>query len=182
MIISIKKIAKTLKSDSPDLLTRPTGRRFFEQAIKKLENASTDETVICDFSGIEVIDPSFVDEFIVKLIKTSQDDKKPFYIRLKNISSVVEENIRSVFTSYCEFAKTKFSVITEDITKDNTHIIGIASDTEREIIEIMRINGTMATETISKHLGLNPVDTAHILEQMHKDRLVKKDSDRYLVV
>ena len=40
----------------------------------------------------------------------------------------------------------------------------------------------MATETISKHLGLDPVDTAHILEQMHKDRLVKKDSDRYLVV
>ncbi|MDA3899376.1 MAG: DUF4325 domain-containing protein [Spirochaetes bacterium] len=182
MLLSIEKMAKSMKVDLPDLITRPTGRRFYENAIKKLVNVSADETVLCDFSGVEVIDPSFVDEFIVKLIKFSKTGEKPFFIRLKNFSHMVEDNIRSVFQSYCEFSNKKFSVITEDITIDNSHVIGIISEVERDIVEIIRINGTMSSIALSEYLHREKPETELILEEMYSDRLIKKDNSRFTIV
>jgi len=100
MVIAIKKKAEELKIKSPDLITRHMGRIMYNAIKAIVENIGDGETLVLDFDGIKVIDSSFIDEMIVKLIVDSKSAERAFYIKLKNISAIAETNIDLVFRSY----------------------------------------------------------------------------------
>jgi hypothetical protein len=68
MEISLKKLAVRAKIKSPDLLTRSVGRQLYGEIRKSMEPMADEEVLVVDFSAIQDIDSSFVEEFIVNLI------------------------------------------------------------------------------------------------------------------
>src|SRR5208337_3274034 len=113
MVINILKTAKENGIKGPDLITRPMGRKMYSIVRDKLSHAGQGETVIIDFSGIKVIDSSFIDELIVKLINDSF--VMDFYIKLRNISPISEINIDSVFNSYSNYRDRRIAVVRDEL-------------------------------------------------------------------
>lgn len=179
-MLYVKEMAEKLKIKEPDLLTRPVGRRLYQAAKRKMVSLIKGETVICDFKKIEVIDPSFVDEFIVKLI--DEGKKEDFYIKLTNLSKTAEQNIRSVFNSYNEFTPKKCAVVTEELTEENSHVIGSNRKEQRELIEILRINNILSKDKLGYMTGLKDERLDTMLNEMSDLRLIKKQNSSYVTV
>ena len=73
MVINIRKKADELKIKGPDLLTRPVGRLMYQSIRGMLEHIREGETLVLDFQNIKVIDSSFIDEMIVRLVIDSRN-------------------------------------------------------------------------------------------------------------
>ncbi len=181
MNIEIRTLAKQNKVKLPDLLTRPVGRAIYASARKKIAYAGDDETIVFDFDGIQVIDPSFVDEFIINLLKTSTEGKH-YYIRVKNVSKSAELNIRSVMESYMNYGEKKYAVLTEDLTSENNHVIGFLTAEQIDVIELMRINKTVTVDQIQNALTINGQQCKEILEEMCSLRIIRKNEHAYTLV
>jgi hypothetical protein len=177
MVISIRKKADELKQKGPDLLTRPVGRLMYQSISAMLEHIREGETLVLDFQGIKVIDSSFIDEMIVRLVLDSWNEKGPFYVKLKNISEIAEINIDMVFRSYSSYKNKKIVVITENICQNNAFFVGPLSDREREIVEFLRINKSITLDDIVKFTGGPPGEMAGIMEGLDGLRVVKKENN-----
>ncbi len=154
MILNLESIAKRLKIKTPDLITRPVGRKIYAESIEILKNAGKGEVVILDFMNIKVIDSSFIDEFIVKLIIDSVEKKLDIYLKLKNISKIAEVNIGSVFSTYSNYNTKKIVVITDNICEDNNFYIGPLPEPEKSIVNYMRINRRTDLDDLSHFTGI----------------------------
>jgi hypothetical protein len=173
MTVEAVKIAHKLKINISDLITRPVGKKFYNAAVKMLNVAGKDEVAVVDFTGIGVIDPSFADEFLVKLADYSRE--RGFYLRVKNISRSAESNIRSVFDSYREFAKINYALAVEDTLSDKSHVIGGISEDGREIINFLNINKSSKVESIASGIGKSIGETAAELTKLLEIRLIRTD-------
>ncbi len=176
MVIDISKTSQSLKLKTPDLITRHLGRMFYNEVIKLLEYISEDETVILDFNNIKVIDSSFIDEFLVKLILHSRTNSPSYYIKLKNISDITEINIDLVFKSYSTYKDEIISIVTDSISQANTFFIGPLSDTEQDIVEFLRINRNATVDDIVKFTGLSVDSSKVTLGKLHSLRLIKQEN------
>jgi len=176
MVISIRKKADELKQKGPDLLTRPVGRLMYQSIRAMLEHIREGETLVLDFQNIKVIDSSFIDEMIVRLVLDSRNGEIPFYVKLKNISEIAEINIDMVFRSYSNYKNKKIVVLTENICQNNAFFIGPLSDREREIVEFLRINKSITQEDIVKYTGSPTGEVAGILEGLDALRVIKKEN------
>jgi len=176
MVISIRKKADELKQKGPDLLTRPVGRLMYQSIRAMLEHIREGETLVLDFQNIKVIDSSFIDEMIVRLVLDSRNGEIPFYVKLKNISEIAEINIDMVFRSYSNYKNKKIVVLTENICQNSAFFIGPLSDREREIVEFLRINKSITQEDIVKYTGSPTGEVAGILEGLDALRVIKKEN------
>ncbi|MBP7738058.1 MAG: DUF4325 domain-containing protein [Spirochaetes bacterium] len=174
MVINIQKKAEELKIKTPDLITRPLGRRMYNSVKGVVEHVDGGETVVLDFSGIKVIDSSFIDEMIVKLILDSKSLPRAFYIKLKNISEIAETNIDLVFRSYSNYKNKKIVVITENICQNNVFFIGPLSDRERDVVEFLRVNKSITVDDIVKFTGQTREQVMKTMEDLDAMRAVKK--------
>ncbi|MFW5808549.1 MAG: hypothetical protein ACOC2H_08505 [Spirochaetota bacterium] len=182
MLISIKNIARQNRIRLPDLLTRPVGRAMYASAKKKIEQAGPDETVVCDFDEVQVIDPSFVDEFVIMMLKDSVNGPGSYHMRIRNISKSAEQNIRSVMESYYEYTNQRFAIITEDLTSENTYVIGTLTEPELEVIELIRVNRSVTEKSLADSLDIT-METGHnILEELVHLRLIKSNENVYSLV
>ncbi|MCP4135614.1 MAG: STAS-like domain-containing protein [bacterium] len=177
MVIRIKKVAKDLRIKTPDLITRPVGRRIYKKIKNLLGNITHNEVIVLDFDEIKVIDSSFVDELIVSIINDSIESRPEYFIKLKNISSIAEINIDSVFKSYSIYNKDRIAVITEDICQNNKFYIGQLEDVERDIIDYLRVNQAVNIEELERFTGLGPDEVATIMEALYTLRIVRHESD-----
>ncbi len=183
MKIDISKTSQSLKLKTPDLITRHLGKMFFNEVIKLLDVISEDETVILDFNNIKVIDPSFIDEFLVRLINHSRTNNPPYYIKLKNISDITEINIDLVFKSYSNYKNETMGIITDSISLENRFSIGPLGDTEGDIVEFLRINKIASIEDLIKFTGLSRESIEETTGRLHSLRLIKKENkNRYASV
>ncbi len=172
MLIEVAKAARQEKIKLPDLITRPVGRAMYSAAQKKLAAAGDGETVILDFNGVKVIDSSFVDEYIVKLILDSRE--RNYFIKLRNISSVAEINIDSVFNSYSNYKKTRMAVAREEMGANNRYYIGPLDEQESDIIDYLRINSIAGIEDISRFSGIELSSLKAVIDQLSVLRLVRR--------
>ena len=80
MIINLKKFGTTLVS-------RPSGKEAYLAFAPTLREAKNSEVIVVDFEGVEVLTPSWADEFLTPLINLYGKS-----VSLKNTSnpSVVE--------------------------------------------------------------------------------------------
>lgn len=75
------------------LNSRPSGREAFLRAIQIVNGSLTSEKIILDFLGVEVLTPSFADEFLHLL----KDKYRGREIRLENTeSATVKETLDSI--------------------------------------------------------------------------------------
>ncbi len=183
MVIAIKKKAEELKIKTPDLITRHMGRSIYGSIRNVVEHISDGETLVLDFDGVKVIDSSFIDEMIVKLIVDSKTARQAFYIKLKNISAIAETNIDLVFRSYSNYKNKKIVVITENICQNNVFYIGPLSDQERDVVEFLRVNKSISVDDIVKFTGWTKDQVKKTMEDLDSMRAVKKqDNDVYFPV
>lgn len=174
MIISLSKLAKELKITSPDLITRPMGRSFYNKIASKLSIIQDGETVILDFEDIRVVDSSFIAEFIMKLIFDSQSKKSRFYIKLASLSDTTIMNIESVFKSYHSMNNSKIAVSTDELI-NNSYFIGQVSEKGKDIINYLNINKTATVDELSEFLDEEPNHTRALLEELHTLGVLKPD-------
>lgn len=180
MVINVYKFAKDAKVKVPDLITRPVGRLMFSRALEKLVNISEGEILLLDFAGIKVTDSSFIDEFIVKLIKHSSEKK--YYVKLANISDISEINIDSVFNSYSNYNDSRIAVSRAELGRNNRYYIGPLNEHESDIIDYFRINRSASVEDISRFTGLDLPVVKKIMEELIRLRLVRKNNDDFTSV
>lgn len=175
MFIEVEKLARENKIILPDLITRPVGRTFFKAVSKKVDIISKGETLLLDFAGIKVIDSSFVDESIVKLVMLSRDEENPFFVKLKNISQISEINIDLVFNSYTNYNNIRIAVITDDIRMNNRFYIGNLENPEADMIEYLRKNKRASIDELASITGQSLNLTADTIELLYGIRVIKKD-------
>lgn len=180
MVIDVAKAAKEAKFKIPDLITRPVGRGVYAATAGKLTIIGSGETVILDFSGVKVIDSSFIDEYIVKLVLDSR--KNDFYLKLRNISPISEINIDSVFNSYSNYKDTRIAVAREEMGRNNRFYIGPLFEKESDILDYLRINLCAGIEDISKFSGIETEELRSILEELSILRMIKNNNGEYFPV
>lgn len=181
MEISLKKLAVRAKIKSPDLLTRSVGRQLYGEIRKSMEPMADEEVLVVDFSGIQVIDSSFVDEFIVKLILNADNSGKKYYLKIRNISEIGQMNIQSVFDSYAEFDSKKIVVMSEDICLNNNFFIGHLDPVETDIINYIRINRSVRAADISSLTGLSGEGSENLLMNLNRLGIIRRNAeDRFL--
>lgn len=180
MIIDVAKIAKEVKVKLPDLITRPVGRVMYAATIEKLSITGKGETVILDFTGIKVIDSSFIDEYIVRLILDSRE--KDFYLKLRNISVISEINIDYVFNSYSNYKETRIAVVREDIGKNNRFYIGPLGEQECDIMDYLRRNMSAGIDDISRFSGIDFNVLKKLLEGLSLLRVIRRNNGEYTPV
>jgi hypothetical protein len=183
MIISLKKITGDMKIEVPDLITRQLGRVIFESINEKMKMMHESETLVLDFDGIEVVDSSFIDELIIKLLQLSRSSMFPFYLKLKNISNAVEINIDLVFNSYSSFNKDRMAVITDGLCRNNSFYIGLLSESETDILDYLRINKSATLDDLCRFTGSGEQEIRRTVEDLFSLRVIRKnDSMQYLPV
>ncbi len=186
MIIDIKKIAAELKIKLPDLITRPIGKRMFERVKELLANAGEEEVVILDFDGVKVLDASFVDELLIRLIKDSREGEKCYFLKLKNVSYITEINIDTVLNSHHSYNNEKISIATENMTSKNSCYLGVLSEIERDIIDYLRVNKSAGTNEISSYIGIGESETDKLIDGLYRMRILRKlgsgGSRKYITV
>ena len=180
MIIKVEIVAREMKVKIPDLITRPVGRLMYSATNEKLEIIEEGETVIIDFTGIKVIDSSFIDEYIVKLIHDSR--VRDFYLKLRNISFIAEINIDSVFNSYSTYKDKRIVVAREDMGKNNRFYIGPLSEHESDILDYLRISHGASVEDISRFCGIDSQKLKKLLEELIFLRVIKNNIGEFAAV
>ena len=180
MIVDVAKIAKEIKVKLPDLITRPVGRIMYAATVKKLSIIGEGETVVLDFTGIKVIDSSFIDEYIVRLILDSRE--RDFYLKLRNISPMSEINIDSVFNSYSNYKETRIAVAREEIGINNRFYIGPLVDKENDIMDYLRINLNAGIDDISRFSGIEFDALKGLLEELTALRVIRGNKGEFTAV
>lgn len=176
MVIQIKNTARDLKIRLPDLITRPVGRRMYEKTRKNMAHVTDGEVVLVDFTGVQVIDSSFIDEFLLRLIEDSREAAPVFFVKLANITPIIEMNIDSVFGSYHTYNERRIAVVTESLTAMNSYYIGTISDSERDVMDYLRINRIAALGDIAAFIGMREEDAAPLVEELYALRVVRRVS------
>ena len=177
MVVSVFKKAEELHCRLPDLITRPVGRIMYDTISNSVSSLSEGETLVLDFDGIKVIDSSFIDEMLIKLLLNSVESTKKFYVKLRNFSKITEINIELVLRSYSNFKNKKIVVITENICHNNVFFIGPLSDGEKSIVEFLRINKSATPSEVANFSGLPMTEARKILNELFSMRVVKKDKE-----
>ncbi len=173
MIIEVKKIAKEQKIKIPDLITRPVGRALYERVRSNLQFLTDGEVVLLDFEGIMVMDTSFIDEFLVKIILDSRKESPDFFVKAINLSEISIMNIESVFNSYYQNNNDVMAVITDRLV-NKSYYVGYLGDEDRDVINYMNINKIVRPEDIASFLDLEMGETVGILDRLYKKRLIRK--------
>src|SRR3990172_12357491 len=173
MVINIFKKAEELGCKPPDLITRPVGRTMYGYLRSAPQTVEDGGTLVLDFTGIKVIDSSFIDEMLVKLLLDARESPKVLYIKLRNFSVIAEINIDLVLRSYSIHKNKKIVVITENICQNNVFFIGPLSDQETDIVEFFIINKSATTKNVVRFSGLAPHAVKRILEELHAMRAVR---------
>lgn len=170
-----------MKLSIPDLITRPVGRELYSRILKKTNDIHDGEVVVIDFSGYKVLDPSFIDEFIIRLLDRSRNATPLFHIKLSGISDTAIHNIQHVIKSYREVKSKRYAVATDRIINKH-HIIGELSDEETDIIRFLSINQGTTVAEIALFLETGIEETTAILEEMYSMGIIRKQyvlSDTY---
>ncbi|HSV97945.1 MAG TPA: hypothetical protein VLM75_13575 [Spirochaetota bacterium] len=176
MVIQIRNTARDLKIRLPDLITRPVGRRMYEKTRKNMSHMTDGEVMLVDFSGVQVIDSSFIDEFLLRLVEDSREGALVFFVKLANITPIIEMNIDSVLNSYHAYNERRIAVVTESLTAMNSYCIGTISDSERDVLDYLRINRIAALGDIAAFIGMREEDAAPIVEGLYTLRVVRRES------
>jgi len=177
MRLRISDIARELSFTSPDLITRRMGEAMYHLLREKIAGLAPDEVLTLDFEGIQVIDTSFIDEFIVKLAYDSRGRTHPFYVKLSNITDIMQVNINSVFSSHAQYTAGSFAVLTDRLMPNNSYYLGRLTPNERDVINYLSVNKSAHVSEIADFLSRSTLETAEIVESLAGLRLIRQSGE-----
>lgn len=174
MRIPIQDIARELAITIPDLITRRTGETMYHIIREKIAGTAENEVIELDFTGIKVIDTSFVDELIVKLVYDARGRSRPFFVKLAAISDIAQMNIESVFSSHALYTNVSFAVITDRMMPNNSYYLGQLTESERDIINYLNVNKSAHVNEIADFLSQPTLAVSEIVENLADMRLIRR--------
>ena len=101
--LSISDLARTTTSTPSILVTRFTGKRYWEALEARLCTYNREAVLALSFEGVDVMDASFADEVFARLAVMRARKEYPFcYIILTDMSETCEENLEMALTTRIE--------------------------------------------------------------------------------
>jgi hypothetical protein len=178
MIINVRDIAKQLHITIPDLITRGTGSAVYRIIHAYLPGIPDQEALVLDFTDIKVIDTSFIDECIVRLVYDSRTHRPVFFVKVAAVSAIAEMNIESVFTSHARYGGTSFAVVIDRQAENNSYYLGSLSPPEHDIINYLYINKSAHVNEVADFIAQPIRATTDILDTLHAMRLIRRSDQQ----
>ena len=98
--VSIAELARNITPTSSILVTRFSGKRFWEELASCLSSYDRNVTVFLSFDGIDVMDASFADEVFGRLAIMRARKCYPFcFIVLKDLNETSRENLEMALST-----------------------------------------------------------------------------------
>jgi hypothetical protein len=166
-----------------DLLLRPYGEKAFPVIERELESLDPGQTLVLDFSGINVMDLSFGDETVLELALGLQNGKYgDRFLVLDNPGSATIDNLEGTIAR----RKVKVALLVRE--NGSLQIIGgIDSDLpqgrepiERNLLEawkIVRERDMVTARELADQLNLEISAASMRLHKLHDLRLLARDEE-----
>ena len=144
----------SIRSELGDFLQgRPLGKRHFARLCELLSETASGETIFLDFSDVEVVTGSWINESIVPLLNWSVDDRNDLYPVLTHVSISWLDDLQLV----------------ADLT--HTCFLTALENTSRQAVLVGNLDSAQS-ETLNAVLEKYEVTGAE-LERSHADGRVK---------
>lgn len=152
------------------LATRRKGEHVREVLTRQVQEASSDSVIEIEFSGVTVLDYSFADESIGKLLsRLVAGELGEKYVILNGVKSDLKENI--------DVALKQRNLAVMSILDDGWECMGVVKPHLLEVLELVNQNGTMTARELSERLQLALNTCSNRLGELFRLRLVSRKED-----
>lgn len=163
-----------------NLVTRPTGaavRTEIEQIVAEMRGART--LTVIDFSNVGLLDYSCADEIVAKLLLRDRADGRGTpegYFLFRGINDAHADAIEAVLERH------GLALVAQRAGDASVHLLGVLDDGERLAWETMAAHGTVDPAEFAAAARCTPSEAAHMLDALHRRRLVMQLDGRYVVL
>lgn len=166
-----KLLKEELRNGSNDLVTRQSGQVMRGRIERDIEKEDDGAVIALDFSKIGVIDYSCADEIIAKLVsRLLGGEYGDRYILITGLNESQKENIEVALE------RKDLAVQAETLDEKST-LLGNLNNYLKETLQYIEKKGKITAREISEIMGLEANTSGTRLLNLHKKRLVKRESE-----
>lgn len=166
-----KLLKEELRNGSNDLVTRQSGQVIRERIERDIEKEDDSAVIALDFSKIGVIDYSCADEIIAKLVsRLLGGEYGDRYILLTGLNENQKENIEVAL-------ERKNLAVPAETVEGKRLLLGSLNNYLKETLQCIEKKGKVTSREISETMGLEANTSGTRLLNLHKKRLVKRESE-----
>jgi len=163
-----KLITEELKSNSKDLVTRPSGQAIRERIERDLTGEPEGSVIALAFDKIGIIDYSCADEIVAKLIsRLLSGEYGDKYILLSGMNESQKENIEVALE------RKNLSIITE-LKTGHRIVLGSLNNYLKDTLEFIVVKKRVTSKDLSRAKKLEANTSGTRLLNLSKKRLVKR--------
>ena len=162
-----------------NLVTRPTGAAVRTQIEALLADSRERTLTVIDFSHVGMIDFSCAYEVVAKLLLRSasaERGSREAYFLFRGVTEDHWDAIETVLERH------QLALVLETADGGGAHIGGIVGDRERVAWNKVYELGRTAPADLASALGSPMDDCAHLLEGLHRRRLLMRLDNDYVAV
>jgi hypothetical protein len=162
-----------------NLVTRPTGAAVRTQIEALLGDSRERTLTVIDFSHVGMIDFSCADEVVAKLLLryvAEERETGEAYFLFRGVTEDHWDAIEAVLE------RRGLALVLESADGTGAHVGGIVNDRERVAWNKVYELGRAAPADVASALGAPPSDCEHLLETLHRRRLLMRLEDEYIAV
>lgn len=152
------------------LATRKKGENVREVLTRWVQAVPCDSVLEIEFSGVTVLDYSFADETIGKLLsRLVSGELGEKYVVLCGVKSDLKENI--------DVALKQRNLAVMSILDDGWKCMGVVKPHLLEALELVNANGYMTARVLSEHLQIALNTSSNRLGDLFRLRLISRKED-----
>ena len=171
MVKTIRLKDYALQEGFEESLTfRPVAKSIYAKALLNLQTIFPGDIVDCDFTGIEMCDVSFADEFIINLQKHLVEIDNTV-LRIVHVKEYVQENIEGALMLRNKKDRTKLNLLL--FVHDSYSILG---DIEKNLLD------TFSLFSIFEHISARELAEQFSIEVNSASNRLKKLYDLRLLL
>jgi hypothetical protein len=180
-VFKLEEWRKRLEVQVPDLVTRELGQKIYKGMDLALKSIPSGDTLVIDFSGIRVVDTSFADETVLRLLKELVERKyeerflclfNPSESTIANLQgAIARKRLRLAF--FALFPQKKWQCVGRYDVSDfpDDQIEPLLQETLRLVVDRERL--TARELALKEKIELNNASTR--LKKLHDARLVRRE-------
>lgn len=152
------------------LVTRKKGEHVREVLTRQVQAAPCDSVLKIEFSGVIVLDYSFADEVIGKLVsRLVSGELGDKYVVLCGVKSDLKENI--------DVALKQRNLAVMSILDNDWECMGVVKSHLLRALELVNANGYMTARELSEHLQIALNTSSNRLGDLFRLRLISRKED-----
>lgn len=169
--INMYTLAEEINAPEGYLLTRPKGALAYPRLADKLTSMSEGESLFLDFADIPVVDVSFFDESIIRLLKEILDGKfENRRVVLENLTDDAITNINAAIN----VQKLRLSLISID-KRGDWKLLGHIEKSLMLVFEMIMERGSITAPQLADHLDIALNAANNRLKRLLGQRLIRRD-------